>query len=238
MLNRLDLQSFIASGPDFESNQYRILNSLKSYRNEFAHNRLYPALSDLIELTLVLEALLKEKSNLQKKLPQQLKEVDLKGKRLVYEPLKLASSDVEKISELIVWSLPRIKKAIEEGMKIFDFVDEHITMSEVGILPMYQQEGYAFVPENKAFLLHLVRYEVSLYESGEERFRTIKTRFIKSLRQSIVRISPESIKLQIIQEHQDLPNPATFVFETDLEFPFAETILPIAKRKLMARVAA
>jgi len=238
MLNRLNVESFIMAGRDLEMNQYRILNSLKSYLNEFSHNKLYPALSELIDLTMILENLLKERENLQQKLPKRLKTVDLRNKKLVYEPVKLADSDIEKMAELIAWAIPHIKKAISEGMKIYDFVDEHVTMTEVGILPMYQLEGYAFVPENKAFLLHLVRYEVSLYTSGGERYRTIKTRLVKSIHQAGVRHSPESIKLEIIHEHQDLPNPATFAFETDLEFPFAETILPVAKRKLMARVAA
>ena len=238
MVKRLSLESFITADSDLESSQYTILNALKSYHDEFTHNRLYPSLSELIELTLVLEGLLKEKSNLQNKLPQQLTDVDLKNKRLIYAPVNIAGADIERMAELIAWSLPRIKKAIEEGMEIFDFVDEHVTMFEVGISPMYQMEGYAFVPENKAFLLHLVRYEVSLYTSDGERYRTIKTRLVKSINQSYLRQSPESIKLEMIREHQDLPNPATFVFETDLEFPFSETILPIAKRKLMVRVAA
>ena len=238
MVKRLSLESFITADSDLESSQYTILNALKSYHDEFTHNRLYPSLSELIELTLVLEGLLKEKSNLQDKLPQQLTDVDLKNKRLIYAPVNIAGADIERMAELIAWSLPRIKKAIEEGMEIFDFVDEHVTMIEVGISPMYQMEGYAFVPENKAFLLHLVRYEVSLYTSDGERYRAIKTRLVKSIKQSYLRQSPESIKLEMIREHQDLPNPATFVFETDLEFPFSETILPIAKRKLMVRVAA
>ncbi|MBI3004480.1 MAG: hypothetical protein HYY49_03595 [Ignavibacteriales bacterium] len=238
MLNRLTLESFISTGSDLEASQYRILNALKSHYEEFSRNRLYPALSDLIELALTLEGLLKEKSDLHHRLPQHLKKIDLTNKRLIYEPLNIAGPDIERMTELMSWALPQIRKAIEEGMRIFDFVDERISLSEVGILPMYQQEGYAFVPENKESLLHLLRYEVSLYTSGKERYRTIKTRFVKSVRQFAVRLSPESIKLEVIQEHKDLPNPATFVFETDLEFPYAETILPIAKRKLMMRVAA
>ncbi|MBI4428067.1 MAG: hypothetical protein HY562_02995 [Ignavibacteriales bacterium] len=238
MLNKLTIESFVAAGSDSEASQYRILNALKSYYVEFHHNRLYPALSDLIELALTLEGLLKEKSDLQNSLPQHLKNIDLKNKRLIYEPLNIAAPDIERMTELMAWALPHVRKTLDEGMRIFDFVDERISLSEVGILPMYQQEGYAFVPENKASLLHLLRYEVSLYTSGKERYRAIKTHVIKSVRQFTVRLSPESIKLEVIQEHQDLPNPATFVFETELEFPFAETILPVAKRRLMMRVAA
>ena len=30
-----------------------------------------------------------------------------------------------------------------------------------------------------------------------------------------------------------MPNPATFLMDTELDFPFDTTILPVAKRKLM-----
>jgi exonuclease V gamma subunit len=45
--------------------------------------------------------------------------------------------------------------------------------------------------------------------------------------------SPQAIKLDLVEERRDLPNPATYFFETQLDFPFEETMLPVAKRKLM-----
>ena len=39
--------------------------------------------------------------------------------------------------------------------------------------------------------------------------------------------------LELIEANRDLPNPATYLFETDLDFPFNETILPVAKRKFL-----
>jgi len=66
----------------------------------------------------------------------------------------------------------------------------------------------------------------------------MKTKHLKTIPQGEIHSEAGSIKLDIIREHPDLPNPATFEFHTDLAFPFIETILPISKRKLMARVAA
>ncbi|MBK7032936.1 MAG: hypothetical protein IPH49_06685 [Ignavibacteria bacterium] len=47
---------------------------------------------------------------------------------------------------------------------------------------------------------------------------------------------PEDLKLALVEQHQDMPNPATFLMDSDLDFPFDETILPVAKRKLMRRL--
>jgi hypothetical protein len=47
--------------------------------------------------------------------------------------------------------------------------------------------------------------------------------------------SPEVIKLEVMRRYHDLPNPAMYMCETDLDFPYESTVLPIAKRKFMAQ---
>jgi hypothetical protein len=51
-------------------------------------------------------------------------------------------------------------------------------------------------------------------------------------------MSPNAIKLDLINENRHLPNPATYAFNTDLYFPFNETIFPITKRKLLQQLYA
>lgn len=235
-MEKLNLQSFIGAGPDTESNQYRVLNNLKPYYHEFSHNRLYPALSELIDLVKTLDALVDTHTNLRSQMPHRVKRVDLNNKRIVYEPSSLPVTALEGIIELIVWALPHIKEAIEEGMRMYDFVEANLGIEEVGLLPMYKDEGYYFIPDNKTSLLHLLRYETSWLTSETEKFRTLRTRMLDSIKQTVVCRSLQSIKLDLIELHQDLPNPATFVCETELDFPYTETILPIAKRKLLARL--
>ncbi|HXG37935.1 MAG TPA: hypothetical protein VNL36_04100 [Bacteroidota bacterium] len=235
-MQRLTLESFLTAHSDMETSQFQILASLKTYYDEFRHTRLYPALAELIDLVKTLEGILQEQAGLEQRLPQELKTIDWRNKKLVFEPMQVQPSDVERVMELIRWSLPHLYAAIEEGRRVYDFVDENLRLEEVGLMPMYREEGYAFVPENRASLLHLLKYEVSLFTAQDRRFRTIKTRLLKSLKQQLIQFSPEYLKLQLLEEHHDLPNPATFQFTTDFDFPFAETILPVAKRKLMARV--
>ena len=211
-MNSLNLDSFLTGPQDIELRQYKILHGLKHYRDEFSRNRLYPSLAELIQLCELLEGILQRKSDTQSRLPQHLKELDIENKRLVYEPVKGDNPDLERAVDLIVWALPLIRNAIDEGMSIYSFVDEHIVIEEVGILPIYREEGYLFVSEIKASLLHLLRYEVSLFTSRTERYRTLKTRLLESIEQALIRRSPESIKLALIEKYQDLPNPATFLF--------------------------
>jgi len=232
----LSLDTFVTGTDDFEAKQYQILQGLKTLRNELYHNRLYPTLAELVDLASALAGFMQRKGDIQNRLPHDIKGLDLESNKLVYEPAKGTNDDLQRASDLIEWSLPHIKQTIDEGMETFNFVDEHMQIEHVGIMPMYREEGYWFVPENAASLLHLLRYEVSLFTSATERFRALKTRLLESIEQSYVRHSPESLKLELIEKYQDMPNPATFACETDLDFPYAETILPVAKRKLMAQV--
>jgi len=43
----------------------------------------------------------------------------------------------------------------------------------------------------------------------------------------------ENIKLDLIRQHKNLPNPATFVIMSAFQFPLNETLLPIAKRSFV-----
>jgi hypothetical protein len=234
----LRIESFLTAAGDSEKRQYLILSGLKAYKDEFSRNRLYPALGELADLYAALQDLTGERDDIQHHLPAQLKDVDLENKSLIYEPLEESDQNIDKILDLVLWATPLVKKTLDEGTHIYNFVDEHILIAEVGIVPIYKEEGYWFVPESRARLLHLFRYDISLYTSASERYRTLKTRVLETVDLSCVDCTPETIKWMLMEKHHDLPNPATFMCETQLDFPYAETILPIAKRKLMARLFA
>jgi hypothetical protein len=233
----LSLETFVAGARDMETKQYEVLHGLKQFYSEYHRNRLYPGLAELIDLWAALDDFIQKKKDIQNRLPHRLKELDFENRKLVFESID-TNADLERVSDLIVWALPLIKLAIDEGMSIYNFVDAHMAIEGVGILPMYREEGYWFVPDNRASLLHLLRYEASLFTSATGRFRALKTQLLDSVKQACIRHSPESIKLGLIEKYRDLPNPATYVCETDLEFPYNETILPVAKRKLMSAVFA
>lgn len=233
---KLSLNTFLTGTGDIEATQYRVQEGLKAYYSEFSRNKLYPSLAELVDLHRALVEIINSMSDIQGHLPHELKEVDLHEGKLVYETSGMTDDDIARAADLIVWALPKIQAAIDEGVNIYNFVDEHMQIENVGILPMYRDEGYWFVPEHRLALLHLLRYELSLFSSANERYRRLKTVNIGEIEQKHLLRSPEAIKLQLIEQYRDLPNPATYVCETDLDFPYSETILPIAKRKLMAQV--
>lgn len=232
----LNLDFFTNVKTDFESSQYRVLADLKQVSEAFQKNKIYPHLSKLIELHRTLSDILANLRDLRDKFPKRIKKIDFVNRQIEHEVVFVAGSDLSKVEDLIEWALPHIKKRIEEGKAIYEFVDEKIKLEEVGIVPGYTDEGYFFVPDNEESKLLLYQYEVSVFKSSTDDYRTLKTAFLRALQQGLAQLSPNAIKLNLINENKKLPNPATFAFDTDLYFPFRETIFPVTKRKLLKQL--
>lgn len=232
----LSLELFTQVQSDFEKRQYTIRAALQRISEDFQHNRIYPHLGFLIELHNTLVDIKTRLEDLRSEFPKRIKKIDFVNQEIEHEVVFVDGSDLNKVEELIEWALPYLKAKIEEGKTIYEFVNEEIRLEEVGIVPSYIDEGYFFVPDNEESKLLLFQYEVSIFQSAKDKYRSLKTRFLKALDQGRVLMSPNSIKLDLISENRKLPNPATYSFETDLNFPFNETIFPVVKRKLLRQL--
>ncbi len=235
-MSTLQLDLFFEAGRDYERSQYRILGALKQLRGEFAHNRVYPTLAELIEFYTTLKQVSASGKGIRDVLPRRIQRVDVENKRIIYEPIDLNALDMEAITELIDWALPHIQSTIDEGRTIYHFVDDNLRVEEVGLVPSWVEEGYILLPELRRGLLHVLRYEITIFTSSDERFRNLKTTTVRSVPLEAIGMTPSILKMELIRENRDLPNPATYLFATDIDFPFAETILPIAKRKLLRQI--
>ncbi len=230
---QLGIDHFLAAVHDLESAQYRVLDGLKEVRQAFSQNIVYPHLSSLVRLHEALQQILKGMDGVEKGLPRRVMDIDLKRKALLYEYASLEESEIDQVKELVSWALPHIREAIEEGTTIFEFVEDNLHIGEVGIVPSYVEEGYLILPNQEENSLYILKYDLSLFSDVNERYRSLRTTHVKTLRMSTIQRSPHSIKLELMEEHRDLPNPATYVCDIELTFPFEQTVLPIAKRKLM-----
>ncbi len=236
-MSDLRLDHFMRAGEDYEHAQYRILGGLQQVRQAFSRNVIYPHLSDLIRLHDVLRGIIRQLEDIREALPGSIQGIDLDAHRVVYKKRELEPDEMVYVEELIRWALPHLQQAIDEGRTVYDFVEENLHLEEVGIRPSYVEEGYLILPDQRRQRLHILQYTLSVFTRTDERFRKLRTTHVKSLPQRGVYPSPQSIKLSLLAENRALPNPATYFFATDLDFPFEPTVLPVAKRKLMQYLA-
>ncbi|MEX0822788.1 MAG: hypothetical protein WD008_00280 [Balneolaceae bacterium] len=234
--NRLSLDLFTKVQDDYEKRQYIILAELKKISTEFKYYKIYPHLSRLVELHRTLTDVIRRLTDLRNKFPKRIGRIDWVNQTIEHEVVFVDGTDLTAVENLITWALPKIEDVIHEGIAIHDFVEKELSVEHVGILPNYRDEGYFFVPDNQQLKLNLFRFEVSIFQSSDDPYRSLKTKYLRYVKQGRAQVTPSSIKLDLIREEKELPNPATFAFETKLDFPFNQTILPVAKRKLMQTI--
>lgn len=229
----LRLNHFLSATHDFEQAQYRVLDGLQKAKIAFSKNIVYPHLSSLVSLYDALKQIMNGMGRVEQGLPRRLEEIDLNTQTLKYEYPSLDGDQMAVVKELVSWSLPFIQEAIEEGRTIFEFVEDHLHIGEVGLIPSYVEEGYLIIPNLNNSCMHILKYDVSLFTDAKERYRSLRTSHVKTVSHRQIHRSPHSIKLELIEEHRELPNPATYMCDLEIAFPYEETVLPIAKRKLM-----
>jgi hypothetical protein len=235
-VKQLNLDAFIYKEADIEINQYKILSGLKEYRAEFNKNKLYPYLAELVYLSSQLEEILDKKGQMNIPLPKGIKNAP-KEKNVFVEIVEKPVENKEYFIELIEWSLPKIKEVIEEAYIFYNFVEENMTIHAVGTPPLFKNNGFLFVSDNAHNVLQIHRYEYSVYSSTAKPFSSLKTSYVEIGDALNFDGEEEIVKINMVKKYSEKPNIATYLCKSDYDFPFDQTIFPIAKRKLLNYLA-
>ncbi|MBO9683484.1 MAG: hypothetical protein J7502_12580 [Flavisolibacter sp.] len=226
-------QTWFAEGYiDFELKKYTLLAYLQQINRYFNENKLYPQLSDLIFHYNNIVAFRENKKYLQEHFPKKLTGVQIEKLQVLYEQMIADDELMQELEAIINYSASEMKTTISNGTEIYEFVEENLTITPIGIVPLDIQEGYFFLSAGNTKSTHVYQYRLSFFEKHDEKFRSIKTNYLEMMPRSIVN-TYENLKAALIKDRSDLPNPAVYSIETDLRFPVEETLLPIAKRSLV-----
>lgn len=222
---------------DFEYKKYLLLAYLKNVKGRFDNGELYPQMADLVTHYKNLLQVKENKEVLYDGFPKEMSKIDLKKLELTYRHIIEDEDLMKELTGIINYALPRIETTIEEGKELYDWIEDNLMLSPVGVVPMYDKEGYFFIQYDKKNDLLIYRYNITLFENANDKFRGIKTTFVNKDEKSIARTA-ENIKGELIKTFRDLPNPATFLITSQLKLPLKQTLLPITKRMLLQRLAA
>lgn len=162
--------------------------------------------------------------------------VDWEKFQTLYTSLLADDGALREIEEILEFSLPRIKSKVEEGKQLYDFIDEAIEIDTVGLLPIYLDAGYLLLRAAQPQFVRAYQYQVTVFEHANERYRGIQTQWISDFTLSITN-TLEAMKLDLVRSQPQLPNPATFVISTKLQFPEDAALIPVAKRKFVRFLA-
>lgn len=221
---------------DFEQKKYTLLAYLQQVAACFNQNKLYPQLSDLIFHYNNLVAFKENKRFLQEQFPKKATGVQLERLELLYEQMIEDNEIMQQLGDIIQYSEGKMKTTISNGTELYDFVEEKITITPIGLVPLDIQEGYFFLSAGNSQQTKVYHYRLSIFEKHDERYRAMRTAYIQDETRSLSS-TYESIKQQLIRYHSTLPNPAVYSIETEYSFPLEETLLPVAKRSLVKYIS-
>ncbi len=221
---------------DFELKKYTLLAYLQEVNKYFDENKLYPQLADIIFHYNNIVAFRENKKYLQEHFPKKLTGLQMEKLQVIYEQMLEDDELMQELENIIHYSASRIKKTISNGTEIYEFVEDKICITPIGLIPLDTKEGYFFLSAGNVKSTRVYHYRLSIFEKHDERYRSIKTRFIDNWVRSFSN-TYENIKSELIRNLRDLPNPAVYSIETDLNFPVEETLLPVAKRRLVRYIS-
>ena len=227
---------FVEGYIDFELKKYTLLAYLQQIDKYFNENKLYPQLSDLIFHYNNLIAFRENKKHLQEHFPKKLTGVQIEKLQTLYEQMIEDDELMQELEEIINYSADEMKTAISNGAEIYEFVEENMLISPIGLIPLDVKEGYFFLSSGNTKDTRVYQYRLSFFEKHDEKYRSIKTSYIDIWQRSMAQ-TYENIKYDLIKNNISIANPAVYSIETELTFPIEETLLPIAKRRLVKYIS-
>lgn len=200
-------------------------------------NELYPYLSDLIAHYRNLKIIKENKASLIDSFPKELtidedSEMSISYKRIIED-----DELMKEIESIVEFSIPLMKAQLEEGSSIYEYVESNCQISPVGLSSLYTKEGYLFISQPPLKEANIYRYQITIFGDPGDPYRGIHTSFLFSTPLNIS-YTFEQIKVDLTKQFKDLPNPSTFLVTSKFKYPYAETLMPVAKRLLIRQLAA
>ncbi len=220
---------------DFEYKKYVLLAFLQQVDKDFELQKLYPSLREIIKHYRQMMAIREKKEELYNAFPSKATDVDSEKMQLVYEKNFYDSKLMRELENIINFSIPQLEQHFAEGKKIYDAIESQLNIFPVGVVPLRSKEGYLFIRDGKNADTKVYEYDINLFEQSDAKYRGIHTEYIKTW-EATLSTTYQNIKLELLKEKEDFPNPATYAIESELVVPLEETLLPIAKRCLLKYV--
>ncbi|MET0634412.1 MAG: hypothetical protein ABWZ25_00210 [Chitinophagaceae bacterium] len=221
---------------DFELKKYTLLAYLQQVNKYFNENKLYPQLAEVVFHYNNIVAFRENKRYLQEHFPKKLTGIQLEKLQLLYEQMIEDSEMMQELESIIHYAAETINSTLKTGAGIYEFVEENLSITPIGLIPLDTQEGYFFLSSGNINTTLVYHYRLSIFEKQDERYRSIRTSYIDKWYRSIG-TTYQHIKSELIRGKKDLPNPAVYSIQSELSYPVDETLLPIAKRSLVKYIS-
>ena len=121
---------------------------------------------------------------------------------------------------------------MDSGKELIELVDKNLNISEIGLSAPFTKNGYFFLcaPPKKETKVYQYALTNIVLEDGN--YKALQVTHLSNIPLSYS-TTFESIKKDIIQNSKPNSGLATYLIESELYFPWEESLLPVAKRRFI-----
>lgn len=229
MMERLTPNWLFRLPIDFEYNKYILLNYVKNSENRLNQLKIYPDLQEVTLNIVNIASIAKDNKViiLNKFLNEFDDEIAISDFKFDEIP-ELNSNEQVEITRTINFSYPKLLDLFNFAKSIWMFAFENIDLNikKNKNAPIIKGYFYYYSKFNKS--LHLYSFDFS---EGQSDYDAFKELFSEEINKSI----SISTVLTLIKDSGGDLNSIIYEVKTDQELPIKETLIPIAKRKLILK---
>jgi len=229
----LDISKITSCGSDWETNRYTLLQTISKWQSEIRKNKLYPAIEQSWQLQNKFNDILSENIESKYWLEKEVKGAFIDDKLVLLEKAHQISFQLDKLIDFVKWGLNENIELLDEAEIIKEFVNDNLQIKTLCKKDKYRGKGFILIPDNKIKVYKIYLYELSINWLVDEPVEYLEMELLRSIPLNLVDLSPSQLMYEFVKNTQTIYDPMVYVCETDLDFAFNDTILPIVKSKLL-----
>ncbi len=221
---------------DAEYKSYVLMAYLTTVGKEFKEQKLFPGFSDLVQHYQNLLSVKTGRDQLKKAFPKELDRADWENFQLEFKDKTNEDEFMMEMDRIIDYSIPVMQSHLEDGKSLYQFVEQHLNISPVGLASLSSDEGFFFLlaPPKKTTRIYF--YQSAMMHMPDGQYRAIHVNYVDEVSLGFTS-TLESIKLDLLRTYKKPTVPATYVIESEILVPWNESLLPVAKRSLVEYLA-
>jgi hypothetical protein len=155
---------------------------------------------------------------------------------IVYEKAQQVSEQLNHLLSFVEWALRLNRPIMEEGLILKEFIEDNLIINPISSEPNFRGKGYFSLTDNKKMVFNIYLYDFKWGWKNDEPEHKLNTKQVRSIPLTIVDSNEEEIMREFIKCSQPLYKPMAYIIKNDLDFPYEETIYPVAEEKLLTTI--
>jgi len=217
---------------DVEYKTYLLLAYLSEVKNEFNERKIYPGFSDLYKHYQNIISVKTGREQMKNLFPKALTSADWESMKLEYSE-KIPENDFFQVmDEIIEYSIPAMKSHLDDGKELVELVAKNLNITEVGLSSINTDDGFFFLCAPPKMEASIYQYSMTKVHMPDGNYRALHVSHLSTVRLGYTNTF-ESVKSDLIRSSKSEKYLATYLIESEVFVPWEESLLPVAKRRLL-----